>query len=268
MVRIGDASGCEYLSYSASLQATPADRLNNRRPPPPRQDPVEPVGCSPRRPASLDRPQSRSGLTETAPARRPTRPTRARFAPHSPAAGGTTHRHRAPARCSGREEARALPLFQNGAQRASRRSVRIATSSSLRRGRLRRRRRWPRHRGPRRGRRNEGRHRRRAGRLEHRELHLQREEARRPGARLRRDGVRDLQPERHLGEGQGGRPGRERPDLPGPRQRLAQPVRALPALHQGRPRAQRRGRPRAHNVKYWGEYYLDARHPPRARTRS
>ena len=35
------------------------------------------------------------------------------------AVGGTTHRHHAPARCSGGEEARALPFHQRGAQRAS-----------------------------------------------------------------------------------------------------------------------------------------------------
>ena len=54
---------------------------------------------------------------------------------------------------------------------------------------------------------------------------------------LRRVGHRDLQPVRHVVEGQERGPGREPPDLPRPRQRLPQPVRRLPALHEGRPRA-------------------------------
>ena len=60
-----------------------------------------------------------------------------------------------------------------------------------------------------------------------------------PRPLVRRHGHRDLQPLRHVVQGQGGRPGRQRPDLPRPRQRLSQPVRRVPALHQGRDGAER-----------------------------
>ncbi len=50
---------------------------------------------------------------------------------------------------------------------------------------------------------------------------------RRAGSLVRRHRHRDLQPERHLDQGQGGGPGRQRPDLPRPWQRLSEPVRRV-----------------------------------------
>ena len=91
---------------------------------------------------------------------------------------------------------------------------------------------------PRGGGRDEGRDRRRTGRLEHSQLQGQREALRRPGPLVRRQRRRDLQPERDMVAGQGGGPGREGPHLPRPRQRLPQSVRCLLEIHQGRLRAQ------------------------------
>ena len=179
------------------------------------------------RPTSSRSPDpARPILTRSPPSTLRARVARAR-AP--PAAGGTTHRHRAPARCSGGEEARALPVPKTapsgrpaiGTFRSGRPSPRLAPCSRSAASR--------RHPiaaaaagmkvvivvGP--------------GRLEHRQLHLQRQAAtpRRPAptappctrstARTRR------------GPGSRRRPGRQRPHLPRPRQRLAKPVRPLPA---------------------------------------
>ena len=75
------------------------------------------------------------------------------------------------------------------------------------------------------------------------------------GPLLRRDRVRDLQPQRDVVAGQDRRPGRQRPHLPRPRQRLPEPVRRLPALHEGRAGPQRDAT--AANIKYYGEYYIE-----------
>ena len=73
-----------------------------------------------------------------------------------------------------------------------------------------------------------------------------------------------LQPERDLGQGQGGGRRRIGGHLHGPRQRLAEPVHLRPQLHdQGRLRAQRDPGDGDYNNKYYGEPYgRDAR--PRA----
>ncbi len=77
---------------------------------------------------------------------------------------------------------------------------------------------------------DQGRRHRRPGRVEHRELHQERQAVRGPGPLLRRHRGRDLQPERDVDPGQGRGPGREGRDLPRSRQRVAQSVRRLLAV--------------------------------------
>ena len=105
--------------------------------------------------------------------------------------------------------------------------------------------------------RDEGRHRRRTGRLEHRQLHLQRQEIRGAGSLVRGQRGRDLQPQRDVGAGQGRGPGRQRLHLPRPWQRLTQPVRPLrtprPRTASGSTRRPGNGNS---NTKYYGEYYV------------
>ena len=115
----------------------PTDRLNNRRPPPPRQDPVV---TGRRRIARRDparRPRPRSDLTPIAPIPA-LRASRRAFACSSCRAAASPTVTAPHARCSGGEEARALPVSHEGAQRASRRrSFRSGCGSSHRRPRLR-----------------------------------------------------------------------------------------------------------------------------------
>ena len=199
----------------------PTDR-HNRRTPPPRQEPVDLVGCP-----HLDGPGPLTGPATPSLGASPDAPRPAPASALIPAAGGTTHRRRAPARRSGREEARVLPVPTDGAQRASiHRSVRLtvltvvaalvagsaaaaspapASAAGIKVV-----------------------DRRRTGRVEHRELHLQRQDATRPRPAPTAPRCRDLQPLRDVVQGQGGGPGRQRPHLSRSRQRFAQPVRRLP----------------------------------------
>ena len=68
---------------------------------------------------------------------------------------------------------------------------------------------------------------------------------------------RDLQPVRHVDQGQERGAGRKHPDLSRSRQRVSEPLRVLPEVHEGRLRPQRHVGKRNSNVKYWGEYYID-----------
>ena len=90
----------------------------------------------------------------------------------------------------------------------------------------------------------EGRHRRRSRRLRHRRLQARRPQARRQGSQLRRPRGGDLQPVRHVVTRPRRRPGREHPDLPRPRQRLAQPVSPVHGHVEGRHGPQRQLGPR------------------------
>jgi hypothetical protein len=140
---------------------------------------------------------------------------------HPPAAGGMTHRHRVPPRDVPAERrqgsceyTKAAPAgVLQSASAAGRSQHRVRTRSRARRGEPE----------PRGGGRDEGRDRRRPVRLEHRQLHLQREEVRVAGPLVRGQRGRDLQPERDLVEGQGGRPGREGPHVPRSWQRHPSP---------------------------------------------
>ena len=105
----------------------------------------------------------------------------------------------------------------------------------------------PRHRpsGASRGRRvvGQGRHRRRARRRAQRPLQARRRRHRRRGPQVHAQRRQARHPERDLGQRQGRRAGRERLRLPGPRQRLAEHLPAVPDADEGRHRA--RSRPAA-----------------------
>ena len=233
------------------MQSANPIRQDNRRPPPPTADHLSSSGASPDDPTASRRSVAKLGRAPHAPdlccsPRLIDLPAAAAYPP-SP---------RSHARCSGGEEARVLRVTKNGAQRASiHRSVRLAVLSVALAvaavGRLIGRSGSGRRRG------DEGRRHRRPGRFEHRELHLQRQEVRVAGPLLRGHRGRDLQPQRDVVPGQGGRPGRERPHLPRPRQRVPQPVRRLLRLLQGRVRASTRRPGNGNsNTKYCGEYYI------------
>ena len=68
---------------------------------------------------------------------------------------------------------------------------------------------------------------------------------------------RDLQPERHLVQGQVGGPGRQRPHLPRTWQRISQPVRTVLRARRKDGLGLNASAGHGHNnVKYYGEYYV------------
>ena len=204
----------------ARSQASTVDRLN-RRTPPPTAEPCHRSGVPPGHPDRSHRSNPRLRRVSDAPSDDDLdgRRSLCRRRHHPPSSRATT-------RCSGGEEARILPVPEHGAQRASsNRSVRLAVlalafalvaavgiaanptpaaAAGMKVVVV-------------------------VGPVESSTAKYI-SNAKRYAAQarsLRGHRRRDLQPERDLGQGQGGRPGRERPHLPRPRQRLAQPVRRL-----------------------------------------
>ena len=100
----------------------------------------------------------------------------------------------------------------------------------------------------------QGRDRRRCDRVDHAELPRRRGHDRRGGAQVHAERHQDLQPERHLGRGQGRRAGREHLHLPRPRLRLPEPVPARPQPERaGRHGPQHHRRRQRSDKTYYGE---------------
>ena len=156
----GTGQGCHTSAPAPQGTDRQTGTTEDRRPH--GRTPVIASGARTRRPGSAH-PIHRVRLLPNAPSR--CRPSRVLAI--LPAAGGHTHRRRAPARRSGREEARVLQVHTNGAQRASsHRSVRLVGAPDPRTHH--RRRRSLRQPDPRQRSRRQGRRGRRPGRVEHR----------------------------------------------------------------------------------------------------
>ena len=242
MVVLGSGSSQAGILVSEPPRSRPTDR-HNRRPPPPRQEPCHLVGA----PRSTAR---RIGSPDPITPRPASRLVRTLLSP-----GGHTHRRRAPRGVPAGRRHERCRSDSSGAQRASSHSiVRLlalpilaavvalgglaanpapAAAASVKVVVDRR-----------------------PGRVEHRELHQERE-ALRAQARSYGATVKELySPQRHVGQGQGRGRRREHRDLPRPRQRPSQPVRRVLRRSQGRVRTQQVRRHGNNNTKYYGEDYV------------